>query len=65
MKHKTKYTQLTMNFEENVNIIKQWWSGIPCKAWDYFDLLANNIELEDISKPWLIEDYKNTLITKK
>lgn len=48
--------QLTINFEQPIN--KPWWSGIPCQKMQYFDLLSQNVPLEDIMKPWTIEDYE-------
>lgn len=43
-------------------IEKPWWSGICCSQMHYFDLLSMNVEINDIMKPWLIQDYLNTKI---
>lgn len=48
--------------QENTLVNKPWWTGLPCKKMHYFDLLSMNVNINDISKPWNIQDYINTKI---
>lgn len=43
--------------ENSGAVYKPWWSGLPCQEMWYFDLLARGCDLEDLSKPWLVEGY--------
>lgn len=38
-------------------VYKPWWSGLPCQEMWWFDLLACGCDINDLWKPWLVEDY--------
>ena len=46
--------QLTIfDQETKTEMVNPWWTGLPCKKDDYFDLLAQGIHIKWLSLPWL------------